>query len=57
MLYLLCLRLLNGHTINTNSQLYFGGLGTLGLLDLLTELQFSDTLLDHIYTLGLLHLC
>ena len=31
-------------------------LGTL-LLDLLTELQLPDSLLHHINTLGLVHLC
>lgn len=53
----LCLGLLDGHALHRDGQLYFGRLvATLGLFQLLIELQLLDSLLDHLDTLGLVHL-
>ena len=56
MLDLLRLGLLNSHTIDRHGQFRLGSFGPLRFLDLLIELELSDSLFDHINTFGLIHL-
>ena len=50
------LGLLNSHTIDRHGQFCLGSFGPLRFLDLLIELELTDTLFDHIDTFGLIHL-
>ena len=56
MLDLLRLGFLDGYTIYRDSQFCLWGLGSFCFLDLLIELELSDTLFDHVDTFGLIHL-
>ena len=56
MLDLLRLGFLDGDTIYGDGQFCLGSFGPLCFLDLLIELELSDTLFDHVDTFGLIHL-
>ena len=55
MLDFLSFGLLDSNSVNGDSQLCLRGFCSLGLLDLLTELQLPDTLLHYVNTLRLLY--
>ena len=56
MLDLLRLGFLDGDSINGDSQFCLRSFRPLCFLDLLIELELSDTLFDHVDTFGLIHL-